>query len=280
MRKSILKTTSLALILILLGLNVQAYPIYKDNISLEYVQSKQSAKVEFTMPVFEDDSASVLSKDLKKPQYRPRLFVDKAFVNADVKNSSKKEYVPVVFKDTPLRFTEENKYFIKPVTDGHIDVDSHIKVKISPIAIVKPVTRLSFNVVDGRKYAVYTEDPLIGTRVAFKINEDVYKDGELFIKKDTNVYAMVGRSVPSMMGGTAGEIQVERFRTFDVDGNMVRLSGVIDSEGFSSGYLTSLIGYCLTPLTFGATALLPLLVPGTSGVIKPNKEYIIYYIPN
>ena len=121
------------------------------------------------------------------------------------------------------------------------------------------------------------EYPLVGTRVSFKIVEDVYKNGELFIKKGTDAYAIVGRSVPAMFGGASGEVQVDRFRTFDVDGNIVRLSGVIENEGFSTGYLTNLIGMALVPFTFGTSALLVFLVPGTSGAIKPELVYTLYY---
>lgn len=56
--------------------------------------------------------------------------------------------------------------------------------------------------------------------------------------------------MPAMFGGASGEVQVDRFRTFDVDGNIVRLSGVIENEGFSTGYLTNLIGMALVPFTF------------------------------
>ncbi len=277
MSNRFVKLFSLFLVTVFSMQCAMALPVYTESIDPEYVKSKNSQKKEFVMPVFVDEAAAQLPKDCKKPRYIPRQFVDIAFVNVNVDSVEKKAFTPVVFKDIPVKLGEEDKYFVKPVFSGRISVDNLIPVKVSPDALIKPVSKPVPAVVNGVKTNIPQEYPLVGTRVSFKIVEDVYKNGELFIKKGTDAYAIVGRSVPAMFGGASGEVQVDRFRTFDVDGNIVRLSGVIENEGFSTGYLTNLIGMALVPFTFGTSALLVFLVPGTSGAIKPELVYTLYY---
>ena len=276
MSNRFVKLFSLFLVTVFSMQCAMALPVYT-GIDPEYVKSKNSQKKEFVMPVFVDEAAAQLPKDCKKPRYIPRQFVDIAFVNVNVDSIEKKAFTPVVFKDIPVKLGEEDKYFVKPVFSGRISVDNLIPVRVSPDALIKPVSKPVPAVVNGVKTNIPQEYPLVGTRVSFKIVEDVYKNGELFIKKGTDAYAIVGRSVPAMFGGASGEVQVDRFRTFDVDGNIVRLSGVIENEGFSTGYLTNLIGMALVPFTFGTSALLVFLVPGTSGAIKPELVYTLYY---
>ena len=280
MQNYILKLISLLLIAAFSLQSAYALPVYTDCIDSDYVKSKNSQKIEFVMPVFEDDTAALLPSDLKKPKYISKKFVDKAFVNAISVNSTKKVFVPTTFKDTPVKFNDEDKYFVKPVFSGRINVDGLVPVKVSPCELIKPVNEYVSFQLNGRTCAALQETPLIGTRVKFKIKEDVYVAGKLFIKADTDAYAVIGRSVPAMLGGSSGEIQVDRFRTFDVDGNIVKLDGVIQKEGFSTGRLVSVVGALLAPFTLGTSTMLVFFVPGTSGTVKPNIVYTLYYNPD
>lgn len=260
MSNRLVKLFSLFLVTVFSMQCAVALPVYTESIDSEYVQSKNSQKKEFVMPVFVDEAAAQLPKDCKKPRYIPRQFVDIAFVNVSVDSVEKKAFTPVVFKDIPVKLGEEDKYFVKPVFSGNISVDNLIPVKVSPDALIKPVSKPVPAVVNGVKTNIPQEYPLVGTRVSFKIKEDVFKDGKLFIKKGTNAYAIIGRSVPAMFGGASGEVQVDRFRTFDVDGKYCAIkwcyrkrglfyrfsckSGGLGSYSFYSGHLIAPCSPC------------------------------------
>ena len=49
-------------------------PVYTDEIDSEYVKSKNSEKFQFVMPVFVDEAADSLPKELKKPKYISRNY--------------------------------------------------------------------------------------------------------------------------------------------------------------------------------------------------------------
>ncbi len=273
------KILSIFFIVVFSMQQVFCFPVYTDEIDPEYVKSKNSEKVQFVMPVFEDETADSLSKELKKPKYISRNYVDIAFVNPVMVSGQKKSYVPLKLNDLPIRFSEEDKFFVKPVFNQNIAFDERIPVKVTACEAIMPVNKVVKTNIKGKTYYTNQESPLIGTRVKFKVKEDVYYKNELFIKKDTDVFAIVGRSVPSMLGGSSGEIQIDRFRTFDVDGNVVRLFGFVEKEGFSTAYLVYIAGLALAPFTFGASGLLVYMVPGLSAKISANSDYTLYYLP-
>ena len=79
---------------------VFCFPVYTDEIDPEYVKSKNSEKVQFVMPVFEDETADSLSKELKKPKYISRNYVDWSYTGTAT--STRRRVLRVIQSALPM----------------------------------------------------------------------------------------------------------------------------------------------------------------------------------
>lgn len=277
MYKKAIKILVLSAISLNSGTLAFAYPTLYDDVPESYLSEKKSVKTEYKNKIFEDETAKQLGS-IKRAVYIRKEFTDKAFPASNQVKNNKIQYVPLTFTEKPVPQSEMLINFKRPVYNAIIDFDKGIPVEIKPMRDYKSTYSVANVTMNGKSVTAFFEKPLIGTKVAFFTTQNVYKNGELFIPSGQRVEGFIGYSQPSDSGGTEGKISAERFRTNDVNGNIINLSGRIENSGIATGGMTYLAGYALVPLTFGISSLLVAL-PGTGGAIKVKKTYTIYYKP-
>ena len=72
----------------------------------------------------------------------------------------------------------------------------------------------------------------IGDIIRFKTAEDVYKNGKLFIKKDTPVFGKIDIFDENGWIGDNAEIKIKKFVTTDISGKITELNSDLSINGF------------------------------------------------
>ena len=210
-------------------------------------------KRQFNMPVIEDELADSWPSDLK---------------------NKKRKYKKEIMRDEPILISSENKKYKRSDYKKQVKTENGIAVVLSPVTKIS--TRNKKLKVD-KKTAYKMAYPDIGDRVAFKVVNDVEKDGKLLVAKDTIVYAKISEVSPRAMGGAPAEMTIESFEMYDKKGNLVPLDGEIASSGYSLSFWIGLAELATTPFLFGLAVPLLRLLPGGQAVVSPRKNYVVYY---
>ncbi len=244
------------------------------------VEKEINKKKNYEIPIIEDEIAQVQTVGTKgkKKKYKQDVINDDALDGLKIaKLPQKRKYKRVLISDEEVILTEENKKFKRPVYTGQIKTENGLVVMLKPLKKVK--TKSSYLKVKNEnkteKYKI--SSPSIGDQIAFKVIEDVQKDGKIIIPKNTIVYAKVGTISPRAMGGAPAEMTLENFEMMDKNGKLVPLSGEISSSGYSLSFWIGLAELATTPFLFGLAVPLLRLLPGGQAVVSPRKNYVVYY---
>lgn len=252
------------------------------------VKRETPKKKEFKAPVIEDELANELvmqkhlkNQKVKKVKYQPQNFEDDGIYTLKstkvAEKKTKKKYKKAIISDEEVILTEEHKKFKRPVYTGHVKTENGLEVVLKPVNKIK--TKNSYlKVKDDKKVNKFkTPMPAIGERVAFRVVNDVEKDGEVLIPKNTVVYAKIGEVSPRAMGGAPAEMTIEGFEMMDKQGKLIPLDGEIASSGYSLSFWIGLAELATTPFLFGLAVPLLRLLPGGQAVVSPRKNYVVYY---
>lgn len=254
--------------------------------------------VAYADQVIEDEiiQAGFKSKNISKPVYKPSIIedesVEKSFKN---KTLSKPLIVMSIIEDETVKEQFKNKDLSKPVFKDEVIEDEFALGTLDTANIARPVykqkfiteTDTSIAIIIGCKSKIATNQADIGDirvgsrkldvgdKVNFKVLNNVIKNGELFIAKDTKVDAIVGNITPSSKAGAPAELTVERFITTDINGNKVELTGNIIKKGANLTPLVYLLAYGGYPFSFGLS-ILALYIPGGQAVIGTQQKFTLY----
>ena len=242
------------------------------------VKRKVEPKKEFTMPVIEDELVNDLNvKNTGKIVYKQRLLADETDIIQYSAKNKKHKYKNEIVQDEPILMSSENKKYKRS------DYKKQVKTENGAIVVLKPVNKIKTR----NKYLVLNNDnkidkikmsyPYIGDKVAFKVVNDVIKDGRVIIPKETIVYAKIGAVSPRAMGGAPAEMRIEGFEMYKPDGTRIRLDGEIDSSGYSLSFWIGLAELATTPFLIGFAVPVLRLLPGGQAVVSPRKNYVVYY---
>ena len=175
-------------------------------------------------------------------------------------NGLKTFAIPTYSDDIPQDYIKEVKGLIKydktrEYTDNIPETNS---VKIySPKKISN---KLGSKKINGIYMIVYKLN--VNDKIKFIVAEDVQKNGQLYIKKGTEVTGIVRTIEPGLLAYyPPGIIEISYFSTKDVNGNIVNLYGKIKEEGKETGLFQFVMPY----------------IPSLSPSIRKNKIYTIYY---
>lgn len=216
----------------------------------------------------------------KKKEYKPPVIEDEIaneLASTALKNKKKKKYQKALISDEEVILTEENKKFRRPVYTGKVKTENGLEVVLKPVNKIK--TKSAYTKIKHEKKVNKLKTPLpsIGERVAFRVVNDVEKDGKILIAKNTIVYAKIGEVSPRAMGGAPAEMTIESFEMMDRNGKLIPLDGEISSSGYSLSFWIGLAELATTPFLFGLAVPLLRLLPGGQAVISPRKNYVVYY---
>mgnify|MGYP001625043758 CR=1 FL=1 len=229
--------------------------------------------------MIEDEAVNELSSVKKnKVKYKEQIVADDTLATLPAKTkSAKRKYKNTILNDEKIVFSENEANFKRPVYTGKFKTENGVAVMLKPVGKIS--TKNSKIVLKkGNKSEKYNMPyPYIGDRVAFKVVNDVKKDGQLLIAKDTIVYAKIAEVSPRAMGGAPAEMTIESFEMYDKKGNLVPLDGQIASSGYSLSFWIGLAELATTPFLFGLAVPLLRLLPGGQAVISPRKNYVVYY---
>lgn len=215
--------------------------------------------------VIEDDvvSQSFKGQSLSKPVYKREIIEDEVVKDLQNKNLTRPEYKKTVFDDEIIKNDVSVKACTKPAVHYKlIDENAEIvRISMSPATLITTKNGLK-----------------IGQQVSFIILKDVYKNGELFIKKDTSVNAFIELISKAERYGDPDEIELGRFSTKDIKGNIVELDGTIRKQGANRAKWVKPLYY------IGASAPIPCaplmvfyFVKGGKTKIAPEQSFELYY---
>ncbi len=212
--------------------------------------------------IIEDEATKELSKNqtLQKSEFNPEIIedeiADKTYKGKHFSQvTPKKEIIIEKIEITETKIQKTNSS-AKPITE-----DDVINVYVYPsITISSSSLRRT------------------GEKVHFKILQDVYKDGKLFIKKDTDSEAVLENISKPAMGGDPEEIEIGSFSTRDIAGNLINLTGSIRKQGANRATWVKPIVYAgYVSIPFGAPLMVTVLVKGGKARITPKENYKLYY---
>ena len=74
----------------------------------------------------------------------------------------------------------------------------------------------------------------VGDKIAFKIKNDTYKNGKLFLKADTPIYGTVDYLDENGWCGDNAVIHLKDFTVMDADGKIIKFNSALDINGFEN----------------------------------------------
>ena len=284
MIKAFIRNTLIVQLIFCIVVPVQAYELLDDNLPEDYIERHGAKKTEYNPHFYEDEAAKVLKGRIstKKHFYKPIRYVDVPFSDTENDSHKKLTYKPIKIKETYVPATDMLTHFKKPHYTGKVVLNPGIPVKVTPITsytstINVYVTDDDYDAARKRyKEVIPGPSPRLGAKIEFKTVDDVYAGSKLIIPKGQKVIANITSSVPSSAGGEGGEIAASRFRTKDINGQLIYLDGEVTEIGASTGLILYIFATAIAPFTFGMSYLL-LLGPGVSGTLQEDKVYTVYY---
>ncbi len=180
-----------------------------------------------------------------------------------------------VIEDESIQDLKDKK-FVKAVFNKDIIVENDY-IKEQEIVRYKP----SYKLIDENAEIVRifvsavnlitTKDGLkLGQKVNFKVSKDIYKNEVIFIKKDTSVEAFIELISAAGRCGDPDEIEIGRFSTKDINGNIINLTGTIRKQGADRGIW-------VRPLYNTGYGAIFYFVKGGKTRIKPEQNFELYY---
>jgi len=115
-----------------------------------------------------------------------------------------------------------------------------------------------------------------GQKVKFFVDEDVYYNHKILVKKDTPVEAKIEIIITRGLAGIPAEIFLTDFSIDGIDNAKIQQYCV--KRGFSTTTLILPIKWALTP--FPPLGSLTNLAIGGNATISPKKRFYINYFPN
>jgi len=103
-----------------------------------------------------------------------------------------------------------------------------------------------------------------GDTVEFLVSKDIYLNSKLYINKDEKIEGVVTSIEPNGFGCKEAVIYVENFKSRNVDGKQIKISGIICKRGRTHWMFTQIIPG------------LSELIKGGEVQIKPNESFNLY----
>lgn len=287
------KSFSLILTAVFLQFNLAAFGAGIEDEAFNSLKNQNLTKPAINQESIKDDLPTNLNKgQSQKPQTAPSLIEDKTVESLKNKNLEKpvfkqetvKEEIPVsnlkgeqtvkpkveipIIEDKAVNQTLKAKVFreqnsTKPVFKYQsIDYDTD--------TLNVPVSSVSFLSI---KSAHLDE----GTKVNFRIAEDVMKNNMLFIKKDTPAIGIIETITKSSSGGDPEEMIIGRFFTKDANENIINLSGQIQKKGANRALWIRPLVWIGCASFFGTPLVVLLAIKGGRVKIKPEQKFILTY---
>ncbi|MBQ2872031.1 hypothetical protein IJE86_10040 [bacterium] len=124
---------------------------------------------------------------------------------------------------------------------------------------------------------ISTKDGLLeGSKLKFKVKDDVKYNGQLILKKDTVVTGVLETVVPRGMNGFPAEIIVDNFEVAGISNS--KLISTYTKKGQNRCLWVYPLKWALTPIPFvGSTTN---FILGGHAKIKKSDVITIYYYPN
>jgi len=220
-----------------------------------------------TAQIIEDEVAqqAFAGKNLTRPVYQKPLIEDGVVQQAfEGKTFYRPGFKAIMHEDKYINDKFVGKKYEKPAV--------HYKIIDENSQIVK-ISVHSAKVIDLKK-----EPVKLNQRLDFRVVEDVYRGGEIFIKKDTPVNAVVELVSKSDRFGDPQELELGRFSIKDVKGAVIELDGCIRKEGANRGKWAKPLYYAgLSASVFGTPLLLCYFVKGGKVKISPAQKFDFYY---
>lgn len=151
-----------------------------------------------------------------------------------------------------------------------------VKVSASSSYVVSILSKEETIIKEGKALKIYLTTTDIGDKIVLKTVDDVKRDGNVFIKKGTEVEGIVGNVTPPVSGGGGAELVLENFKTYSVDGDKLKLNGKIIVKGMNTSFFQHIISYAGIPFTFGASTFI-MYSPGGPATLKANRGYTLFY---
>lgn len=100
-----------------------------------------------------------------------------------------------------------------------------------------------------------------GDEISFATSKDICVNSKTFIKKDEKVTGIITSLEPNGFGCKEATIYSEQFKTKDINGNEIKLNGIIYVKGRTHWMFTQFIPF------------LPTLIRGGEVQIEPNDKF-------
>lgn len=101
----------------------------------------------------------------------------------------------------------------------------------------------------AQKISTCYDETEVGDRIKFIIEKDIYKNGKLFIKKDTPIYGTVDYISDNGWSYDNAQIDIKKFKTRTADGKVITISSPLSINGFDilkykSKKIAQFFNYC------------------------------------
>ena len=101
----------------------------------------------------------------------------------------------------------------------------------------------------AQKISTCYDETEVGDRIKFIIEKDIYKNGKLYIKKDTPIYGTVDYVSDNGWSYDNAQIDIKKFKTRTADGKVITISSPLSINGFDilkykSKKIAQFFNYC------------------------------------
>lgn len=101
----------------------------------------------------------------------------------------------------------------------------------------------------AQKISTCYDETEVGDRIKFIIEKDIYKNGKLYIKKDTPIYGTVDYISDNGWSYDNAQIDIKKFKTRTADGKVITISSPLSINGFDilkykSKKIAQFFNYC------------------------------------
>lgn len=101
----------------------------------------------------------------------------------------------------------------------------------------------------AQKISTCYDETEVGDRIKFIIEKDIYKNGKLYIKKDTPIYGTIDYVSDNGWSYDNAQIDIKKFKTRTADGKVITISSPLSINGFDilkykSKKIAQFFNYC------------------------------------
>ncbi|MFA6988943.1 MAG: hypothetical protein WC197_02635 [Candidatus Gastranaerophilaceae bacterium] len=202
-------------------------------------------------------------------------------------NLSKPVYKLEIIEDAVALQSFKGQILSKPVFNNGIIEDNVAMQAFKGQILSKPVFHIKLIdenaeivrvLVKADHYTIRSKNLTINQKVCFVVVDDVKKNKELFIRKNTPMSGMVETITKAGWAGDPAELIIGRFTTTDVNGNKIDIAGEIIKTGANRAYWVRPVFYTgeLLP-PYSTPLLLVYFIKGGNAKITPRKKFTLYY---